>query len=458
MKRTFISAFVVFNLLITSLFAFAAEIDQDKQYIVRFEKGESLQKVDKLSKDLGFSHKKLGIINGIVFKGNQKAMDALSRKMNIVAIEEDQIMRTMPGNGGGNSGKGGSSGDNSSDKSNKSDNKNNSNRSDESKDNTNNSGSENNSGGSNKPETAGKPDRTGKPPKEVTEEPETPAESIDWGIMEIKADLVWDIYTGAYFENGIDKSVRVAVIDTGIDISHEDLYVAGGVNFVSSAKSYDDDNGHGTHVAGTIAAVDNELGLIGAAHGVKLYAVKALDRRGSGYFSDIIRGIDWSVANEMDVINMSLGSNSNSPSMYQALEVARLNGIIAVAAAGNDASDIDYPAAYINTIAVGAVDSNLEIAYFSSHGSQLDVVAPGVEINSTYKNNGYRVLNGTSMASPHVAAVAALFKQKYPEATVTDFRFAIQEKSIDLGNNGYDEYYGNGLIDAVEILNYILKN
>lgn len=271
-----------------------------------------------------------------------------------------------------------------------------------------------------------------------------PGQTVEWGINTVKATEVWNSYDGS--------GVKVAIIDTGIDTSHPDLAVQGGVNYVKRAKGYQDDNGHGTHVAGIVGALNNDLGVVGVAPNVDLFAVKVLDSRGSGYLSDVIRGIDWSVMNGMDVINMSLGANSGSIALEDALIKAENAGIISVAAAGNDASAIDFPGAYSSTIAVGAIDSQYNLATFSSVGSELDVVAPGVSILSTYKDGTYKVLNGTSMATPHVAGLAALFKEKNPGATLSDFRNLLQTTSTDLGDSGFDIEYGHGLPDAVLLL------
>lgn len=267
---------------------------------------------------------------------------------------------------------------------------------------------------------------------------------VEWGVYMIEAPDAWFGFRG----NG----VKVAVIDTGIDVDHPDLSVYGGVTYVKGSKSYDDDNGHGTHVAGIVAAVDNAVGVVGVAPNAELYSVKVLNNRGSGYVSDVIRGIEWSINHNMDVINMSLGSNAGVSALEDILNVAKNSGIITVAAAGNDGAEIDYPGAYSSTIAVGAIDRNMELAYFSSIGPELDVVAPGVGIKSTYKGGGYKSLSGTSMATPHITGLAALFKEKYPGVGLDEFRAVLNSRSFDLGVNGFDILYGNGLPSAVEIL------
>ena len=282
------------------------------------------------------------------------------------------------------------------------------------------------------------------PPADDPGDPPAGTEIIDWGVLEIRADEVWSDFDGS--------GVKVAVVDTGIDVDHPDLDVAGGANFDRRAKSYDDNNGHGTHVAGTIAAKENGIGVVGVAPKAELYAVKVLDRKGSGLTSQVIAGIDWAVANGMDVVNLSLGSNYPNSDLEDALELAMQAGVIIVAAAGNDGSAVDFPGAYASTIGVGAINPDQTLAYFSSRGAEVDVVAPGVAVYSTYRGGGYRELQGTSMATPHVAGLAALFRAKYPGASLNQFRLALQQSSVDLGVAGFDPLYGYGLVDAQGLL------
>ena len=238
-----------------------------------------------------------------------------------------------------------------------------------------------------------------KPPKDDPPEEDPPPEVLPWGVDRIDADLVWSANSGG--------AIKVGIIDTGIDPGHPDLNVAGGVNTINTRKSFKDDNGHGTHVAGTVAAVDNELGVIGVAHSVELYAIKAFNKRGLAFTSDIIEGIQWCVENEIQVINMSFGSSVSSSSEQMAIQAAYAAGVVMVAAAGNTSGSVGYPAAYGETIAVSASDASDAIAGFSSRGTEVDLIAPGVNILSTYKG-GYAWGSGTSMATPHVTGAAAL--------------------------------------------------
>ena len=215
--------------------------------------------------------------------------------------------------------------------------------------------------------------------------------------------------------------VRVAVVDTGITGRHPDLRVLGGANFTSASRRWDDDHGHGTHVAGTIAARRNRRGIVGVAPDARLYAVKVLNSRGRGKLSGILNGLGWCVRARMHIVNLSLGSRERSHNIgvyNRAYERAgrrlRTRGILAVAAAGNDNEAVGNPARCPSFMAVSAIDLRRRRASFSCFGRQVEVAAPGVGILSTSPPNRYRTLNGTSMATPHVAGVAALVKVRHP--------------------------------------------
>lgn len=279
-----------------------------------------------------------------------------------------------------------------------------------------------------------------------------PAETLPWGIAKINANNLWATNTGV--------GIKVAIIDTGIDQDHPDLAanIKGGQNFVTvrgriDPNKWDDDNGHGTHVAGIVAAIDNSIGVIGVAPGASLYGVKVLDKAGSGYVSSIINGINWSINNGIQVINMSLGTSSDVQSLHDACDIAYQAGIVVVAAAGNSGdanpdNDVNYPARYSSVIAVAATDSNNLRASWSSDGIEVAVAAPGVSIYSTYKGGGYSTLSGTSMASPHVAGAVALVLAANSSLTPDGIRTKLQSTAYDLGTPGQDNYYGFGLIDV----------
>lgn len=268
----------------------------------------------------------------------------------------------------------------------------------------------------------------------------------DWGIQKVKATEAWESYfTG--------QGIKVAVLDTGIS-PHDDLTIAGGVSINGYTKSYRDDNGHGTHVAGIIGAKNNEIGTVGVAPNAELYAVKVLDYDGSGYISDIISGIDWAISNNMDIINMSLGAAYDSYALHQAVDHAYNNGILIVAAAGNNGNSsgmgdtIEYPARYDSTIAVSAIDSKNIRGNFSATGNRIEVAAPGVDVLSTYLNNGYASMSGTSMAAPYVTGTLALLKEANPTLTNSQLRSKLKDSVVDIGLDGKDAYYGYGLVQA----------
>jgi len=179
-----------------------------------------------------------------------------------------------------------------------------------------------------------------------------------------------------------------------------------------------------------------------------LYGVKALDRKGLGWLSDIIAGLEWSITNGMDVVNMSLGSSSGSQIMHDAVIAVYNAGIVQVAAAGNEGGPVGYPARYPETIAVSAVDDLDNIPYWSNYGPEVDLAAPGVDITSTYKGGDYRALNGTSMAAPHVAGCAALVLENQPAYTPDQVLAVLAATADDIGLSTDEQ--GAGLVDAEE--------
>lgn len=280
-----------------------------------------------------------------------------------------------------------------------------------------------------------------------------PAQALPWGIDRIDAELVWP--TG----NSADP-IKVGIIDTGISLSHTDLAanIKGSYNAINTRRSANDDNGHGSHVAGIVAAIANTIGVVGAAREADLYAIKVLSSSGSGYLSDIIEGIDWAIVRDLDVINMSLGTATDVQSFHDAVIRANDAGITIVAAAGNNGGAVNYPGAYPEVIGVSATDSTDAIASWSSRGPEVDLAAPGVSIYSTYKGSGYATLSGTSMAAPHVAAAAALLMNRAirPEEDANansawdpaEIKARLQATATDLGVAGADPLYGAGLVNA----------
>jgi subtilisin len=272
--------------------------------------------------------------------------------------------------------------------------------------------------------------------------------------------------------NGADErvDVDVAVIDTGADLDHPDLniYRPGAKNCSLLSLTPEDLNGHGTHVSGTIGALDNGAGVVGMAPGARIWPVKVLSDAGTGLNSDVICGIDYVAANadEIEVANMSLGGGgeddgncglSNDDAMHTAICNAVAAGITFVVAAGNDSADASTstPAAYDEVITVSALadfngqpgggapstcraDEDDTFASFSNYGADVDLIAPGVCINSTWMNGGYNTISGTSMASPHVAGGAALYAATHPGATPAQVKSALQSSGTTSWNDADD--------------------
>ena len=281
--------------------------------------------------------------------------------------------------------------------------------------------------------------------------PPQPSQVLPWGIDKIDAEKVWASSTA--------DLINVGIIDTGISNNHPDLLanVKGGINTIQPRKSWNDDNGHGSHVAGIVAALNNSVGVVGAGPNIDLYAIKVLNSAGSGFLSDIIEGLQWAINNNMQVVNLSLGASTGNQSFHDAIIATKNAGIVVVAAAGNSGGSVIFPAAYPEAIAVSAIDINNAIASWSSRGPEVDLAAPGVSIYSTYKGTAYATLSGTSMASPHVAGAAALVLSMPVGSFDTnnngkwdpdEVQTKLQATATDLGSGGFDNLYGFGLVNA----------
>jgi thermitase len=261
-------------------------------------------------------------------------------------------------------------------------------------------------------------------------------------LYSLKAPAAWNETLGV--------GARVAVVDTGIDGDHPDLKskIVAQKDLVNNDDVAEDDiAGHGTNVAGTVGAVTNNgAGVAAVCPGCKLLVAKAGDSRVL-YDSDIVQGIYWSVNNRAKAINLSLGSEGNSSILEHAVDYAWEHGVVVVAAAGNDNTGRpSYPAAYRHVISVSATDQANKRARFSNYGTTVDVAAPGVTILSTVPGGGYGIKAGTSMASPHVAALAGLLASQ--DLSPPEIRRRIQRTATDLGATGKDNSFGWGLIDA----------
>jgi subtilisin len=289
--------------------------------------------------------------------------------------------------------------------------------------------------------------------------------SIDRGPSGGSSTVPQTIPTGIARVNGPGSgpvNVDVAVIDTGI-YAHKDLNVVGGTN-CSTGKGYNDGNGHGTHVSGTIAAIDNSFGVVGVAPGARLWAVRVLNNAGSGTWASVICGIDFVTARSktIKVANMSLGGSGSATScndggLHEAICNSVSAGVTYVVAAGNESDDVanHVPAAYAEVITVSALadfdgqpggwaaptcrtDQDDTFANFSNYGAGVDIIAPGVCILSTWNDGGYNTISGTSMASPHVAGAAALYVSKNPSATPSQVKAALQAAGNYNWNNADD--------------------
>ena len=302
--------------------------------------------------------------------------------------------------------------------------------------------------------------------------PNDPYWSEQWGPKKIEADHSWDTTIG-------NNTVLVAIIDSGIDYTHPDLvanYVALGYDFVNNDTDPKDDNGHGTHVAGIIAAtLNNNIGIAGIAQ-VRIMAEKGLDDTGRGSSTDLAQCIINATDAGANILSNSWSGSYDSSLIRDAIDYATAHGVLVLASSGNHAADeyyfdLDYPAAYDNVVAVASTNSSDLISSFSNYGSYVDVSAPGSLIYSTMPtynvtlNNAtygysmnYANLSGTSMACPHAAGVAALIWSQYPVMTADLVRYQLESTCDDLGDEGFDIYYGAGRINALNAVETILPD
>lgn len=266
---------------------------------------------------------------------------------------------------------------------------------------------------------------------------------IDWGVKTINAPKVWSYTKG--------EGVKVAVVDTGIDMTHKDLShkIKGTSNlFDRTTKDVTDRYGHGTHIAGIIAGDKT-----GVAPNVDLYIANALNDKGQGSMESVLNGINFAINYKVDILCMSLGTNEPLPNIISSRILKAYNkGITIVCASGNRGKQgIDYPAHYEHIVGVGGIDKNMELAKFSNYGFDMDVVAPSVEILSTYKDGKYAYMSGTSTASPLVAGGLALIKSYYRKQGV-ELSPKDMMNMLKLINDKRDRYYGHGIFDVAKII------
>lgn len=283
-------------------------------------------------------------------------------------------------------------------------------------------------------------------------------EVAGWNITAFDLPKAWAFTQG--------EGVKVAVIDSGCDLDHPDLVenLLPGKNFVNPALPPEDDNGHGTHVSGIIAAMHNDIGMVGVAPKTKIIPIKVLDKTGNGLMEVVAQGIRYAVDVGADIIAMSLGSPKPLQQVRRAIQYAAAKGVVVIVAAGNAGltKDIFYPAAYPETIAIGSIGENFDRSKFSCTGMNLDFMAPGDKIFSTVPDNWYAVMSGTSMAAPFVVGVAALVlsyvrknKTDIVLKSVEDYRNLFRQHTTPLKNADWANktfYQGFGILDPRSIL------
>ncbi len=274
-----------------------------------------------------------------------------------------------------------------------------------------------------------------------------------WNITAFDLPKAWELSQG--------EGVVIAVLDSGCDLDHPDLIqnLLPGINFINPGESPEDDNGHSTHVIGTICAANNAIGVVGVAPKTKVRPVKILDGKGNGGIGPAIQGIRWAVEQKVDFISMSLGTPRPVEPLRKAIAEAASKGVVTFCAAGNagNTKEVMYPAAYKETIAIGAIDEQMRRGSFSNTGPNLDFMAPGVDIFSTFPDNWYATLSGTSMAAPFAVGVAALvlsYARKNPGTitlrTAADYINIFRKYTTPVVNGNYSDgifYQGFGIID-----------
>ena len=277
--------------------------------------------------------------------------------------------------------------------------------------------------------------------------PNDPYFTSEWHLTDISAPQAWDLCTGA-------SGVVIAVLDTGIDLTHPDLQgkILPGFNYVSSNNNVADDNGHGTWVAGTAAADGNNgTGVSSVAWANKILPIKVADSTGYAYYSSIASGINYAADHGARVINISIAGTTSSSTLQNAVNYAWGKNVVIVCAAGNAGNSTpEYPAACTYCVAVSALEPGDTLAGWSCYGSYVTVCAPGDGIITTDMNGGYATVAGTSFASPIVAGVAALIASANPSLSNAQIVSILKSTATDLGTAGYDIYYGYGKVNAYE--------
>lgn len=284
----------------------------------------------------------------------------------------------------------------------------------------------------------------------------TEREIIDYGVRMVGAPLEWNETTG--------ENVRVGIIDTGVDTDHIELKnrIKDGINFSGGSEDdFEDENGHGTHIAGIVAAERNGVGVVGVAPKADLYIAKAFGAGGKTDYSAIEKSVRWLEDKKVDVINMSFSSGYTSAKYRSLIWDAHEKGISIICAAGNEGelgnNTIGYPANFPETVAVSAVDINRNIADFSSRGKAAEICAAGIDIYSTFLNGGYATLSGTSMACPIITGAVAILQSKGylrygRRLTPEEIRLLLNIYTEKHGEKGRDNCYGYGIFSFGRIM------
>ncbi len=284
--------------------------------------------------------------------------------------------------------------------------------------------------------------------------PEDELYSEQWQLQLINADAGWKLET-------YGNDIKVAVIDSGC-FEHEDLKnnLLEGKNYLTGTTDVTDNNGHGTHVSGIIAAEMNDFGIVGIAPKAKIVPLKCFDPSHDTYVEDILDAIYDAVdVYGCKIINMSWGLKNDDPFLQEAIDYADSKGVILIAAVGNYGSTtMYYPAAYENVIGVSSVGVDKNKSSFAQYNKSVLVTASGEKVKSTYKDGGYQILQGTSQVAPMVSGMAAIALSMNEDMTSEEFRQLLTETAEDLGENGYDVKFGYGLVNEDALIDRLMQN
>jgi subtilisin family serine protease len=295
---------------------------------------------------------------------------------------------------------------------------------------------------------------------EQTEITNDPNYREQWGIFSTNTDRAWSILNSS-------MEIKVAIVDTGVDYNHPDLKNRVlrelGYNFINNSRDVMDDNWHGTHVAGIIAAeADNNIGITGIVGkaNVKIIPIKALDSNGQGSSDIIAKGIKYAADTGADIINFSVGFDVKDAYIGEAIKYAKSKGVLVIVSSGNNGRNSDYtsPAGDEGAYTISSVNIDNQVSVFSNFGSSVKLAAPGEEILSTVPGGGYEYRDGTSMAAPLVAGVAAMVKAQNPMLTADEIENILSSSAVDIMENGSDIYTGYGIIDSYRALDLAETN